>query len=120
MFLSNPPQVVARRLPVMTYHQHHQVTHHPHNVSTLSSFYPPNHMENQNNYQSNYHHNHPQFTYHQQQIANEKNQSLIFQNSPIHPRLPTPNTMYNTNWGEVPIQTRNNIYGNGNKSNEHG
>lgn len=121
MFLSNPPQV-ARRLPVMTFHQHHQMIPHPHNAPTFSSFYSPSHMENQFNYQSGHQHNHQQFTnvYNQQHIINnDHNQPQS--NTPIHLRMGIPNAMHNINWSEqIPIQTRNNNFGNGNKSNEHG
>ncbi|KAL7032822.1 hypothetical protein ACKWTF_007407 [Chironomus riparius] len=115
LFLSNPPQV-ARRLPVLTFHQHHQTIPHPH--PTFSTFYSPTHMEN-------HHHNHQQFSnpyqQQQQQHIHEINQPLPIRNSPIHPRMGVPNIMHNSNWSEqISIQMRNNNYGNGNKSNEYG
>lgn len=107
----------------MTFHQHQQTVPHPH--PTFSTFYSPTHMENQFNYQISHHHNHQQFPNNpyqqQQQHIHEISQPLPIRNSPIHPRMGVPNIMHNSNWSEqISIQTRNNNYGNGNKSNEYG
>lgn len=64
---------------------------------------------------------HYQQQQHPQQLINDHNQSLTIPNSHNYPRIGVPNVKYNSNWGEsIPIQTRNNIYGNGSKNNEYG